>query len=199
MKIIGLVGGVASGKSQVADMFRRLGAEVLDADRAGHEVLTQEPVKAAIRRQFGSGVFDTQGDVDRKRLAQIVFAPPPTGPVELAKLEQITHPEIRRRLVEQIDRATAVGVQAAILDAPVMLKSGWDQICNTIVFVECPEPVRRSRAAGRGWDAAEFEAREQAQESVEEKRRRAEFVIDNSESLEYTQAQIERLWRSLVG
>ena len=199
MQIIGLLGGVASGKSFVAEQFRRLGAEVLDADRMGHEVLLLPDVRSAIRKHFGGKVFREDGQVDRKALGRIVFGSPPDGPRELTILEQITHPEIRLRLKNEAERMAADGVPAAILDAPVMLKSGWDEICSVVVFVEAPDDVRRERALARGWTSEEFEAREAAQESLEVKRRRADFVIDNSATAGYTQEQIERLWHSLVG
>jgi dephospho-CoA kinase len=199
MQIIGLLGGVASGKSFVAEQFRRLGAGVLDADRVGHEVLLLPEARSAIRKHFGGEVFRADGQVDRKALGRIVFGPPPDGPRELAILEQITHPEIRLRLKNEAERMAADGVPAAILDAPVMLKSGWDEICSAVVFVEVPDDLRRERALARGWTNEEFEAREAAQESLEVKRRRADFVIDNSATAGYTQEQIERLWHSLVG
>src|SRR5437660_815539 len=186
MQIIGLLGGVASGKSFVAEQFRRLGAEVLDADRMGHEVLLLPDVRSAIRKHFGGDVFREDGQIDRQSLGRIVFGPPPVGPRELTILEQITHPEIRRRLKSQAEQMTADGVPAAILDAPVMLKSGWDEICSVIVFIEAPDDVRRARAMARGWTNEEFEAREAAQESLEVKRRRADFVIDNSATAGYT-------------
>jgi dephospho-CoA kinase len=199
MKIIGLLGGVASGKSYVAEQLRRLGAEVLDADRVGHEVLRLPEVKAAIRNHFGPQVFDSEGEVVRPTLAAIVFAPPPDGPRQLAVLEAITHPEIRRRLRAQTDEMAARNVPAAVLDAPVMLKAGWAEICDALVFVDAPEEMRKNRTMARGWTAQQFAAREAAQEPVAEKRRLAEFVIDNSGSAEYTYGQIERLWHSLVG
>lgn len=199
MQIIGLLGGVASGKSFVAEKFRRLGAEVLDADRIGHEVLLLPEVRDAIRKHFGDKVFGADGEVNRKALGQIVFGPPPDGPRELTILEQLTHPEIRRRLRQQAEEMAADGVPSAILDAPVMLKSGWDKICDVVVFVDAADKLRQERAVSRGWTPAEFAAREAAQESLDVKRRRADFVIDNSGASEYTEQQIERLWRSLVG
>ncbi len=199
MKIIGLLGGVASGKSFVAEQFRRLGAEVLDADRIGHDVLLIPEVRDSIRKHFGAKVFRDDGEVDRKALGRIVFGPPPDGPQELTILEQLTHPQIRRRLRQTADELAARGIPAAVLDAPVMLKSGWDALCDVVVYVEAPEELRRERAMSRGWTAAEFAAREAAQEGLDVKRRRANFVIDNSASSGYTQQQIERLWHSLVG
>jgi dephospho-CoA kinase len=199
MKIIGLIGGVASGKSVVAEQFRRLGAEVLDADRVGHDVLRLSDVRDAIRKHFGDNVFGADGEVDRKALGSIVFAPPPSGPEELAVLEQLTHPEIRRRLRLKVDQLAANGVIATVLDAPVMLKAGWDKFCDVVIYIDAPDEIRRRRAQSRGWTREEFQAREAAQESLDSKRQRADFVVDNSGSEEYTQQQIERIWRSLIG
>ncbi len=199
MRIIGLLGGVASGKSFVAEQLRRLGAAVLDADRIGHEVLRLPEVREAIRNHFGPQVFDSNGQVNRPALAAIVFGSPPDGPRQLAVLEAITHPEIRRRLHIEAERLAAEHVPAAVLDAPVMLKAGWGDVCDVLVFVEAPEEMRKKRAISRGWTAEQFAAREAAQESLAEKRGQADFVIDNSAAAEYTYEQIERLWHSLVG
>src|SRR5215218_2373020 len=124
MKILGLLGGVASGKSTVANMFRDLGAAVLDADRAGHEILRMPAIRAAVGGRWGSTVVGPDGEIDRKAVAKIVFAPPPDGPRELAELERITHPEIRKRLLAEAEQLAQTGVPVVILDAPVMLKSG---------------------------------------------------------------------------
>ena len=198
MKLIGLLGGVASGKSMVADMFRRLGAEVLDADRVGHEVLRMPAVRAAVGGRWGKDVIGHDGEVNRPALAKIVFAPPPDGPRELAELERITHPEIRRRLQAEVEELSRRGAKMAILDAPVMLKAGWNQLCDALVFVDAPACQRQVRAMSRGWTAAEFARREAAQEAVEEKRRHADFVLDNSQDVSYIQAQVERCWQRLL-
>ena len=198
MKILGLLGGVASGKSTVADLFRQRGAAILDADRAGHEVLRMPAIRAAIGGRWGHEVIGSEGEIDRPSLAKIVFAPPPDGPRELAELERITHPEIRKRLKAEAEKLAASGTKLAILDAPVMLKSGWDKLCDWIVFVDTPEDIRRSRASVRGWSAEEFARREASQESIDEKRRRADFVLDNSGDLGYIQGQVERCWQAVL-
>ncbi len=89
MKIIGLLGGVASGKSMVAEQLARCGAVVLNADNIGHEVLRQPKIEAAARKRWGEGVFGRDGRIDRNRLAEIVFASPPDGPRERAYLERV--------------------------------------------------------------------------------------------------------------
>jgi dephospho-CoA kinase len=198
MKILGLLGGVASGKSMVAEMFRQLGAGVLDADLAGHEVLRLPAVRAAVGGRWGQDVIGPDGEVDRKALARIVFAPPPNGPQELAELERISHPEIRKRLKVEAEQMALQGVPVVILDAPVMLKAGWDALCDSLAFVDSPADQRRARALKRGWTAAEFERREASQEPVEAKRRRADFVLDNSRDVSYIQSQVERCWQTLL-
>ena len=98
MKILGLLGGVASGKSLVSRQLAERGAVVLDADRAGHEALRLPSIEEAARRRWGDAIFGPDGHIDRSRLAKIVFAPPPEGPKERIFLEALTHPEIGRRL-----------------------------------------------------------------------------------------------------
>jgi dephospho-CoA kinase len=199
MLVIGLLGGVCSGKSRVAGQLAGLGAGVLDADRAGHEVLLLPQIEQAVRDRWGSEVFGPDGRIDRARLARIVFADPPRGPQERKHLESLTHPEIGRLLKRRARQLADSGHAAAVLDAPLLLEAGWARCCDKLVFVEAPRRVRLSRALARGWDENGFAAREDAQESLDSKRERADVVVDNSGSPEYTQAQVERFWRSLVG
>lgn len=198
MKILGLLGGIASGKSLVASQFCELGAGLLDGDRAGHEVLRLPEVKRLVRERWGQSVFAADGEVDRKALGRIVFAPPCGGRRELEYLEKITHPGIGTRLRQQAADLAAQGSAVAVLDAPVMLKAGWDAFCDHIVFVEASEEVRRARALTRGWCQEDIARRESVQEPLEVKRARADFVIDNSGTPEQTRGQVERLWGSLA-
>jgi dephospho-CoA kinase len=199
MQIIGLLGGVASGKSLVARQLAELGAGVLDADGAGHAVLRLPQVEAAARRRWSEAVFGPDGRIDRARLARIVFAGPPEGPPERDYLEQLTHPEIGRLLRQQAEAMAAAGTPAAVLDAPLLLEAGWDNLCGRLVFVDAPRQTRLERALARGWTKEDFAAREGAQESLDHKRMRADVTIDNSGLAERTQAQVERFWRALVG
>jgi len=197
MILIGILGGVASGKSAVSDRLKTLGAVVLDADQLGHEVLREPEVKEELRRRWGEKVFEASGEIDRRRVAEIVFAAASQGKEELAFLEQLTHPRIRERLRKQLVDLKRTGVRAAVLDAPVMLKAGWDRMCDFLLFVDTPRPVRLARARQRGWTEADFAAREAAQEPVEAKRRRAGTILDNSSSFDQLYAQVDRFWHSL--
>jgi dephospho-CoA kinase len=198
MKTLGLLGGVASGKSLIARQLADLGAVVLDADRAGHEALRIPSTEEAARRRWGDRVFGPDGHIARSQLAKIVFAPPPDGPKERAFLESLTHPEIGRHLSAQIEGQKAVA-PLAVLDAALILEAGWDRLCDYFAFVEVPRELRLARALQRGWTEEDFTAREAAQDSLDCKRRRADVIIDNSGSVEHTQVQVQRLWQFLLG
>lgn len=198
MILIGVAGGVASGKSLVSEQLASLGAEIFDADRNGHEVLREPEVKEAIRLRWGDGVFTAAGEVDRRKVAKIVFAPSPLGRDGLIYLEQLTHPRIGQRLQDRMaELARRGGTIAVVLDAPVMFKAGWDKLCGKILFVDAPRELRLVRAKSRGWSEMDFDAREATQESLDVKRGRADVIVDNSSSPEHTYAQVERFWRSI--
>ena len=223
--VIGLVGGIASGKSFVARRLEELGAVRLDADGAGHEVLRMPEVEALARGRWGESIFGPDARIVRKALAAIVFQPTEEGRGELAYLEQITHPRIGERLrtLAAGGRALAAGgeaegaaggasaagtpfgaagvksVKAFILDAPVLLEAGWDALCDHLVYVDAPEAERLARARARGWTVEEYRRREAAQVALAEKRARADFVIDNSGPPENTKSEVDRFWKAVFG
>ncbi len=186
------------GKAAVARQFADLGAAILDADQAGHEALRLPQVEAAAKRRWGNVVFGLDGRIDRARLARTVFAPGPEGRQERSFLEQLTHPEIARRLKHQAEELAVRGTAFAVLDAALLLEAGWDQMCERVVFVEAPRAIRLARAMKRGWSEEDFTAREGAQDSLDHKRSRADVIIDNSDSHQRTQAQVEQVWASLL-
>jgi dephospho-CoA kinase len=163
----------------------------------GHAVLREPATRNSVRARWGERILDAAGEVDRQKLAQIVFNKTPQGAADLAALEALTHPRIRQLLTRQIEQQSAAGRRVLVLDAPVMLKAGWNQICDRIVFVEVPRALRLERAATRGWSEEEFTAREGAQESLEHKRKLADVVIDNSGPPGATQKQVATFWHSL--
>ena len=196
MKRIGILGGVASGKSLVARQLAELGAGLLDADRAGHEVLRMPHVVAAAGERWGDEILGPDGQIDRRQLARIVFADRPEGISDRRYLEELTHPEIARLLEQQAAALAESEVAVAVLDAPLLLESGWDRLCKELIYVDAPQAARRARALARGWNEEDFAAREAAQQSLESKRDRADVIVDNSGSPEQTRAQVEHFWQS---
>jgi dephospho-CoA kinase len=198
--LIGIAGGIASGKSLVTEQLQALGAAVIVADQTAHEVLKQAEVKLAARERWGDEIFGPDGEIDRARLGKIVFAPTSQGPVELEYLEQLVHPRVRQIIHHQIEElARLPQTQAIVLDVPLLFESGWDHSCDTIVFVDAPREVRVSRAAERGWTSEEFDRREATQDSISSKRERSSVVIDNSGTKQATRVQVDRFWQSLSG
>jgi dephospho-CoA kinase len=199
MKTIGLVGGVASGKSLVAKMLVELGAGLLDADRAGHAVLAEDvEVHHALRERWGDSVFAADGSVDRAAVARRVFATGGTAELDRRFLENLLHPRIRRRLNRQRDKFAAEGKLAVVLDAPVLLEAGWGPMCDILLMIDAPRESRLQRARNRGWTEEEFNRREQAQWPIEDKRRAADFMVSNSASEQELRQAVQEFWRNHV-
>jgi len=194
--VIGLLGGIAAGKTTVARMLADLGAILVSADEIGHAVLDRPEIRDRIVARWGKEALGGDGRVDRRRLGQRVFG----EPEELAALEAITHPAIVAAIREQVAAARRSGQGAAIVvDAPLLMEAGLDTLCDALVFVGCPREVRLARAAERGWDASELHRRESHQRPVEAKRRRARFIIENHASQETTFQQVQQLWQEMLG
>ncbi|MDR2441023.1 MAG: dephospho-CoA kinase [Planctomycetaceae bacterium] len=197
MLILGLIGGIGSGKSTIAEMFCQLGAKRIDADRIGHEVLRYRDVQTAARNHWGDRIFDANGQLNRKELAQIVFDPSETGNTERSFLNFLVHPHITRKIDDQIRRFSESQCRYLILDAPLLLEHHWEQRVNYLVFVDTPRSIRLVRIQERGWTQTELDAREQAQLSIEEKRRTADWIVNNSGNLNETLDQVKKIWQNL--
>jgi dephospho-CoA kinase len=189
--VIGLVGGIGSGKSLVAAEFARHRGHVVAADQLGHEALEQPAIRAGIKERWGAAVFGEGGNVDRRRLGAWVFA----DPDERKALEALVFPFIERRITEEMGAAQRnPDVAFIVLDAAIMLETGWNRHCDRLVYVDAPRTVRAERLARqRGWTEEDLEAREKAQFPVAEKRDRADFVIDNSGPPEKIREQVNQL------
>ncbi len=142
-------------------------------------------IRAAVGGRWGKEVIGPDGEVDRSALAKIVFAPPPDGPRQLVELEKITHPEIRKRLRAEAEQLAQQGRPVAILDAPVMLKAGWDKLCDAIAFVDCPADQRMARALSRGVDRRRVSAARGGTRVGRRKKALSDFVLDNSRDVSY--------------
>jgi dephospho-CoA kinase len=196
--VIGLVGGVASGKSYVGELLASQGALRIDADRLGHEVLKQAEVCEQLASLWGDGIFSPPGEVDRKKLAALVFGDSESATRNRRLLESIVHPRIRQLAEQQIASARAGTnvLTAIVVDAPLLLEAGWEPLCDLILFVDAPAEVRLQRALGRGWTQQSFQDREASQLSLSEKRSRATHIIDNGPDANVS-GQIDRLWKEL--
>jgi dephospho-CoA kinase len=198
MQIIGLIGGVASGKSAVAAALARRGAITFDGDEFGHQVLDEPEVRDALVARWGTSVLGSDGRIARPAVANIVFGARPAAAQEREFLEQLVHPGIRRRIEAAIRRLPDDSVPAIVLDAALLIEAGWSGVCSLIAFVECPRAERLRRARARGWSEEDFSRREAAQLPIEEKRRHANHTIDNSGSLEELAGAVSRFWAEVV-
>ncbi len=197
MGYFGLTGGAASGKSTVARMFQDLRTRIIDADRIGHEMLrSSSPASVEILRQFGKGILDDSGEIDRSRLGRIVFG----DPQKLQQLNAIVHPRIIARVEDLAAQYHADDPGAVILvDAALIFEAGIGGRFDKVVVAWCrPEQQIERLMAKSGLTREEAERRIAAQMPAEEKRRRADYLIDCSGSLESTREQVRRVYADLV-
>lgn len=194
---MGLVGGVGSGKSSLAQsLSERIGAVIVDGDAAGHRALADERIQSKLRVHFGDEIFEADGRVDRAALAQHVFGSTHRHTANRAALEQLTHPFIAQEIQAEIQAALAAGAPAIILDAAILMETGWSRHCDEVVFVEASEERRLSRSLKRGWSAAQWRRREASQLSLDEKRRRCGTVLNNNGSLDQAVGDLVEMLRS---
>ena len=190
--VLGLVGGIGAGKSTVADALVRHGGKVVAADSLGHEALERPDILARVVEIWGErGILTPEGKVDRKKFGRIVFP----SPVERSRLEHLVHPYIEGRIREEIDRAVAdPAARFVVLDAAIMLEAGWDGVCDKLIYVDAPRPIRLERVQRqRKWTDHDLANREAVQMPPEKKKERADAVVDNGGLPEATAAQVDEL------
>jgi dephospho-CoA kinase len=195
MVVIGLTGGICSGKSTVAAMFMRLGATVIDADQVAHELVEpDQPLFEAVASAFGREVVGADGRIDRRRLGAMVFADPKAR----RRLEAILHPSIILECERRIEQAGISGAAACLLDAALLIESGWHTRCDAVILVEASEAVQLDRLEGaRGLSRDDAMLRIRAQMPQEEKRPHARYVIENEGLIEETERQVKAVWEQL--
>lgn len=195
LPMIGIAGGIGSGKSAVAAAFARRGCAVVDSDQEARAALDRPDVQATLRSWWGDGVLTRDGAIDRKAVANIVFA----DPAQRARLEALVHPIVRQRRAQFAAHATAESARAVIVDAPLLFEAGVDAECDAVVFVEVPREIRLERLARtRGWDSDELARREAAQWPLEQKRARSQFVINNAGAPGALDAEVERVLAAIA-
>lgn len=194
MKHVGLTGGVASGKSAVAAKLASLGAVVIDADALARQVVEPgTPGLAAIKDTFGEGILLPDGSLDRPALGAIVFS----DVAQRAKLNEIVHPLVREQ-AEALREAAAPGA-LVVEDIPLLVESGQADRFDAVIVVQAPHDERiRRMVQDRGWSRDDAEARMAAQATDEQRAAVADYLLDNSGSLEELEAQVASLYRQLA-
>jgi dephospho-CoA kinase len=197
MEIIGLTGGIASGKSTVADMLRAHGVVVIDADQLARDVVDRgTPGLARIVDAFGANVVDETGALDRKKLGNIIFA----DEAQRKVLNGIVHPLVAERFQEQTSALDAKGVERVVYEVPLLFENGLDRFMHASILVAVPVDVQIARLMARdGINRADAEARIASQMPLEEKRARATAVIENGGSRDDTRAALERAFAQVTG
>lgn len=197
MKIIGLTGGIACGKSTVSTELRALGAAIVDADALAHELSQpHRPIYNAYVERFGREIVTVDGTLDRAAIARRVFA----DTALRAEVEAIAHPIIRRAAEERLRAARDENKRAAVLDVPLLFEAGWDALADETWVVALPreEQLARLLARDKAMDAGEARARIAAQMPLAEKCARADVVIDNSGTVEEIREYIGKLWKERI-
>ena len=194
--VIGILGGMYSGKSTVAAELGKLGCAVIDADSISHQLLEEKDVLKKVVRVFGKEILDDKGKISRSELANRVFG----DPAKLAKLTGILHPLVITRveeLIKQYDPQPAV--QAIVLDIPLLMEVGWEKRCDHLIFVDCAPPVRLERAKKTGvFDADHLKIRENLQISLDKKKQIADNIVNNNSDLSGLSLQIAKVFSTIM-
>jgi dephospho-CoA kinase len=194
MKIIGLTGGIGSGKSAVASLLKELGAAVIDSDRVGHEVLNPgTPGWSEVVKNFGREILATDGAIDRRKLAGVVF----NNPEALRKLNRIVHPRIENEVKSRLQTLREQKADVVVIEAALIGEAGWTSLAEQIWVVKSAPQITLKRLKERGVSEAEARARMAAQKPAEEQVQHRLVIINNDGSLEDLKAGVKILWRKL--
>jgi len=194
--VIGIIGGVGSGKSTVAAEFAKLGCKVVDADKIAHDLLEEKAAKKKIVDLFGETVLDSTGKIDSKKLADIVFA----DADKLSSLNKIIHPLVLGRAEELIKRYNRQNeVKAIVLDMPLLVEVGWARRCDKLIFVDCKRQLRADRAKKMGvFDENQVKIRENFQISLDNKAKLTDNNIDNNSDFSALPRQVADIFSDIV-
>jgi len=193
--VIGVLGGIGSGKSTVAAEFAKLGCKVIDADEIAHELLDEPAVKEKIIASFGRSILDSDGKIDREKLAEVVFA----DARKLSSLNEIIHHLVLQRaeeLIKQYNRRNQV--KAIVLDMPLLVEVGWNKRCDKLIFVDCEQKIRLKRAKKMGFDKNQVKIRENFQISLDNKANLADNMIENNSDFSAMAKQVAGIFTYIV-
>jgi dephospho-CoA kinase len=193
--VIGILGGIGSGKSTVAAEFAKLGCKVINADKITHELLREPAVKEEITGFLGEGILNSIGEIDHKKLAEVVFA----DAEKLSLLNGIIHPLVLRKTEELMEKYRHQNqVKAIVLDMPLLVEVGWDKRCDKLIFIDCEKNLRLKRAKKLGFDENQIKIRENFQISLDNKARVADNTIDNNSDFSVLTRQVKDIFSYVV-
>ena len=197
MTVIGLTGGIASGKSTVTALLKEKGAVIIDADKIAREIMSKgEPAWFEVLNYFGDEILnDGRSDIDRKKLAHIVFS----DKAKLEVLNNITHPKIIEEIKRQVEEYKKAGKKIIVIDAALLIETGLDKIADEVWVVAANEDIQLQRLMAREKDITKDEAlkRIKSQMPLAEKLKFADRVIDNNSSIEETKNQVDKIWTKI--
>jgi dephospho-CoA kinase len=192
--VIGLTGGIGAGKSAVAAALAKMGCVVSHSDAEGRAALRDPVIRDTLVSWWGNDVVDDAGEIDRRAVAEIVF----NDAEQRHRLEELTHPWIRARR-DELFAAAPPDTPALVIDAPLLIEAGLDRDCDVVLFVDAAYEIRRERLlSSRGWDEAELRAREDSQLPLDEKRKRADYVLRNEGDLSELAAQVRSILHTIL-
>jgi len=190
--VVGLTGGFGVGKSSVAQLFKNLGAEVIDADEIAHDAMKKgSPVFDLIIELFEEALHPGGKKMDREMLAEIVF----DDPKKRKELEAIIHPYVYKKIKERIEESSR---RVILVEVPLLFEAGFETLCGKVVTVTCNSTVKMKRLKNKKFTEQEVRARERAQMPEALKAQKANLIIDNSKSIYQTQREVERIWYKFV-
>ncbi|MEI8196155.1 MAG: dephospho-CoA kinase [Phycisphaerae bacterium] len=194
--MIGVVGGIGSGKSLVSKLLEELGCTVIDSDQAAHEVLRQPEVKAEMVLWWGPEILGADGEINRKAVAGRVFGKPD----EIARLNHLVHPKVKeRRDLQMAAWRNDPAVQGVVWDTPLLFEVGLDRECDAVIFVNTSFNNRLKRVSiSRHWSREELEKREKSQFSLDKKQLLADYSVDNSGDVAATRCQIREIFSLIL-
>lgn len=194
--VIGLVGSIGAGKSEAARVLAAQGCVVIDADKLAKDALLRTEVKQQLTQWWGSEVLNALGEVDRSKLASIIFS----DSIKRAQLEALVHPIVHADRAAAIDAARDAGKPGVVIDAPLLFEAGTERFCDRVLCIDAPRDQRLHRVVStRGWTDAQLASREAAQLSIEEKQRRSDATIMNDGTKEQLQRAVMGQWEAWSG
>jgi dephospho-CoA kinase len=196
MLVIGLTGGIGTGKSEVARLLESLGAAPINADQIGHEAYTpHSETWNLVVDAFGEGILQESGEIDRRALGGIVFS----DPEEMAKLNSIMHPQMASMVTDRIDSLRGDGAEVVVVEAAVLFEAGWETLVDEVWSTDSPvEIVVQRLQAARGISPEEARKRIDSQMDREERLGRSDVVVDNSGDVARLERTVRELWQSRV-